>query len=762
MSDELIGKQLGGYEILNKIGQGGMATVYRAQQISMNRVVAIKVLPRQFLNDDTYLQRFEREVSIITQLEHRNIVPVHDFGHHDGQPYIVMRFMSGGSIDDQLRRGALPLDHVVSLVSQIAPALDYAHSKQVLHRDLKPSNVLLDDTGGAYLTDFGIARILGEQNSPITTQGVVGTPSYMSPEQAQGKPLDARSDIYSLGVMLFEMVCGKRPFEAETPYGTAVLQVTAPPPMPRSFNPVLPGALEQVILKVLHKDANRRYKTAQELAAAIRLAVEKNVFNPLDTAPSGIRRPTPPTDNSREPIAAQNPLPIINPPPAPVPLASAQPVAQPVAQPAPYPLPAQQLAPPPASQIAPQIAPQQYSTGSPAMVGTPPPMSSYQMAVKKRRRRKQDGMWASVLLGGMIGCALLAIVAVAALFVISQLLAPQGTSAVPDSGGSAAVSDSGSTDPAANSATPDIPATEAAARNALLGTPAPAQVATATSAATDAPLPIGARPTSASGTLIYFDNRGGTWDIFRMELTSRVETQLTADGSTNSYPASSPDGERIAFQSNRDGDFDIYVMNHMGGEIRRLVQNEVLDRTPVWSPDGAWILFSSDTRGDDTYDLYRVRADGSDLQLVYSDGTRNTHPAWSAGGLIAFTTGAPDDASTWEIALLNPDSGDLRLLTQNDRPDHSPVFSPDGQRLLFISGSTDAAEIITLDLNSETGSVLYSGRDVWGAHFSPDGGFITFNSFLTGNDEVYVMHADGSDVQRVTLDGGMYPSWLPR
>ncbi|MBE2269282.1 MAG: serine/threonine protein kinase, partial [Anaerolinea sp.] len=198
--DEWIGKRIGGYEIRGVIGHGGMATVYLAYQLSMNRLVALKVLPRQFVHDDTYMQRFNREVQIVSTLEHRSIVPVYDHGEHEGQPYIVMRYLTGGSVDARLRAGAVSLEAILEILGQIAPALDFAHSKGVLHRDLKPSNILLDDNGGAYLTDFGIARVTSEIGGTITTQGAVGTPSYMSPEQAQGKPLDARSDLYSLGV----------------------------------------------------------------------------------------------------------------------------------------------------------------------------------------------------------------------------------------------------------------------------------------------------------------------------------------------------------------------------------------------------------------------------------------------------------------------------------------------------------------------------------------------------------------------------------
>ena len=284
--DNLLGKTINGHEIVGIIGHGGMATVYRARQMSMDRIVAMKVLPRQFVDDDTYIQRFNREVNIVSRLEHRSIVPVYDHGEHDRQPYIAMRYMPAGSVDERIADGSLTLERIAEIMRQIAPALDYAHTKNVLHRDLKPSNVLLDDDGGAYLTDFGIARILGEAaGSTITTQGVVGTPAYMSPEQAQGLPLDNRSDIYSLGVMLFEMVTGRRPFESDTPYGVAVMQVTTPPPPPRQFKADVSLAIERVLFKSMEKHPDQRYQTAEALAEAFIEALSAPPESVNDTQP---------------------------------------------------------------------------------------------------------------------------------------------------------------------------------------------------------------------------------------------------------------------------------------------------------------------------------------------------------------------------------------------------------------------------------------------------------------------------------------------
>jgi serine/threonine-protein kinase len=383
MTDDLIGKTIGGCEIQDVIGRGGMATVYRAHQVSMHRPIAIKVLPQQYVTDDTYLQRFNQEVKIVSQLEHRNIVPVHDYGQYNGRPYIVMRYMSGGSVDDLLANGALDIEMIVNIIDQIAPALDFAHSKNVLHRDLKPSNVLLDDDGGAYLTDFGIARILGDQGgSGITTQGVVGTPSYMSPEQAQGQPLDNRSDIYALGVMLFEIATGRRPFESDTPYSIAVMQVTTPPPAPRSINPNLSLAVEEVILKAMRKKREERYPNAVALSEALKRAVNKPVASIHDTQP-GMVRPQP------QPQAVQQPI------------------------------------PPPVQSVSPPAAPPMYAPRPANQPVTP----AY---VSRRRRARGSNVWMSAAVGGLLGCGLLALIVVIVVIAITALSASSGSPSVSD------------------------------------------------------------------------------------------------------------------------------------------------------------------------------------------------------------------------------------------------------------------------------------------------------------------------------------------
>ena len=368
--ENLSGKQLGGYEFLNVIGYGGMATVYRARQLSMQRIVALKVLPRQFMQDDTYMQRFHREVEIVSRLEHRNIVPVHDYGEFDRQPYIVMRYMPAGSVDDLLRSGPLDFELTQKIIEQIAPALDYAHTKGVLHRDLKPSNILMDDNGDAYLTDFGIARVLGENMGgiSITTKHVVGTPAYMSPEQAQGQSLDNRSDIYSLGVTLFEMATGHRPFVAETPYGVAVLQVTTPPPAPRTLNVNIPVPLENVIMRTMKKKPDERYNSAILLSEAVRSALDPDAASIHDTM-IGVAKPTKPVEVRQrvQPAYAAPAVPITPPPPR-------------------YPTPRT----PRSSRAVPAVNPRRVF----------------------RRRQRPNNLWMSAAIGGIIGCGLLTLLVI--------------------------------------------------------------------------------------------------------------------------------------------------------------------------------------------------------------------------------------------------------------------------------------------------------------------------------------------------------------
>jgi len=268
IEDALVGHTLGAYQLVERLGQGGMATVYKAFEPALDRYVAIKVLPQFFARDPNFMQRFRREAKAIAQLIHPNIVPIHSYGEDAGITYIAMRFVEGGALM-QKRGEMLEPERAMKLILPIAKALAYAHKQGIFHRDIKPGNVLLSEGEWPLLTDFGLAK-MAESSIQLTKTGVgVGTPMYMSPEQGQGADVDQRTDIYSLGIMLYELVTGDVPFRAGTPMAIVIKHITASITPPRTINPQVPEALERIILKATAKSPDNRYQTADEMATAL-------------------------------------------------------------------------------------------------------------------------------------------------------------------------------------------------------------------------------------------------------------------------------------------------------------------------------------------------------------------------------------------------------------------------------------------------------------------------------------------------------------
>lgn len=277
MPDSMIGKKVGEFVIEERLGQGAMAAVYKAFEPSINRHVALKVirLDEGQGQQDEFRRRFAREAEVIARLEHIHILPIYAYGINEEMAFLAMRWLKGGSLSELLRREQIPLERSAAIFKQVAQGLAFAHSKGIIHRDLKPSNIMLDDGGNAYLTDFGLAK-LAEGSGELTRSGtIVGTPAYMSPEQLRGEPLDHRSDIYSLGVILYNMTAGRLPFDTATSDLVSIIyqHLEKPPTPPSEFNPNIPAAVEEVILRALQKDRNDRYNSAVDMARALNTAI---------------------------------------------------------------------------------------------------------------------------------------------------------------------------------------------------------------------------------------------------------------------------------------------------------------------------------------------------------------------------------------------------------------------------------------------------------------------------------------------------------
>ncbi|GIW05793.1 MAG: hypothetical protein KatS3mg060_0598 [Dehalococcoidia bacterium] len=307
--DPLIGQTLGQYQIVELLGKGGMATVYRALQPALGRSVAVKVLPPVLAADETFVARFRREAMVVAGLAHPNILPVYDFGAFNGYLAIVMMYVLGGTL--RMRLGEpMPVSTAVRIVGQVADALSYAHERGIIHRDVKPTNILMARPDWALLADFGIAQ-LADHRTLTLTGGKVGTPQYMSPEQAAGDPVDARSDIYSLGIVLYEMLSGRVPFTAPTTLATLQQQINAPLPPITTYRRDLPPGLIEVLSRALAKSPAARFSTAAEFHGALEAALEPAPLEPTIVAPPDRRSPlTPPYHiASAAPIAPPGPPP---------------------------------------------------------------------------------------------------------------------------------------------------------------------------------------------------------------------------------------------------------------------------------------------------------------------------------------------------------------------------------------------------------------------------------------------------------------------
>ncbi len=637
VNDPLIGKTIGPYRIIKHMARGGMADVYLAEDIELQRQVVIKLILPHLAADETFVARFQREGQTTAQLEHPNIVRIYTTGRlADGRPYLVMQYISGGSLEDKLvamnaENTRLSVVAALDMTRQIAAALHAAHQAGIVHRDLKPSNILLTENDKPIVTDLGIAHYAG--GTRLTQTGsVLGTPHYMSPEQAGGKSLDGRSDIYSLGVILYELLASQRPFIGNSPIAVLHQHIYEPPPPLTTIRPDLQSPTYQVVDKALQKDPAGRFQTAAAMVAALdhAMAAEQRfststtpvdkIYPPaaiptiIDTAPAKERRKpwlwllplllllavglfwmsqrswqfTIGSAASEASINEELPV-IIAETPSPTPSATA-------------------VLPTATQESKVTISPTQ--TPQPA----PTPISPEPQIIFESNR---DGDY-------------------------------------------------------------DIYRMDVDGRNQ--------QPLTVNDTSDENP------KVSPDGQRILFQSeRDGNREVYVMDIDGRNQTRLTFDPGKDQVPTWSPDGSQIAFASDRSGNLNIHTMQADGSNVRQLTFDDLYSGHPSWSINDE-IAFNAGTVAGRTWEIYVMDSEGQNVRQLTDNGVSDWSPEWSPDGrsiLYLHSLSKTDEAA---IFIMNTNGSDQRLLHTTDAYEWGAHWTLDGSYILFTrdQGNTNA------------------------------------------------------------------------
>jgi hypothetical protein len=753
----------------------------------MDRYVALKVISTHLAQDPTFEQRFQQEAKVIAKLEHAYILPVYDHGEDGGYLYLVMRFIEGGTLTQRLKQGPLSLPKIQRFVAQIGSALEYAHRRGVVHRDFKPSNVLIDNQGDHYLSDFGIARMI-EGTLQLTGSSVLGTPHYMAPEQGQSARVDHRADIYAMGVVIYQMVTGQVPFDAETPFAVVLKHISEPLPLPRVLKPDLPEVVERVILKALAKNPQDRFQSMAELVMAFERAVQ-GLTSDEDLT---IASPHPPTNNvpTVSSVAAPTAVPVrrrqipwwlpvsilalvlgaaaiawfgwtwgrrqVGPTPTTPPDSYAlatqvaatlyaeqttqaqafTPTAAPTLTPPPTP------SPPPTETPIPTPAPALPDAvvgGEASEVRTGPGVE-YEVIGQAQPNellqvtgRNAGGDWLEVVKpDGARGWISILRLRVNVLLDQVPLVTIPPTAA-------------------------PIPSPTSTLRPVSVNTPLPA--------ATTAP------PTAApalQGKLAFSLRQHTQSKTYVVEVGPTTPSQLYASIGDARQPALSHDGAWLLVNGAGGGIDAIARMTSDGHQAAAVtcLQTTAESGRPVWSPDDRLLAF--DGLGVDIVNpqIYIHRLDDMDCDLgdnrllVNGGLASDAHglfPLWGPDNRLYFrscSTWDPQGAGACGIWSTRQDGSDLRQLT--DHAQHLPTAVNDKQ-LLYMFNNNGDWDIYAIDLpDSEPQKLTHQpSADAWGT-FSPDGRTIAFLSNRDGRWAIWFMNSDGSNAwEWLPLD----PAW---
>ncbi len=681
----LIGQEIGSYKLTGWLGKGAAADVYRATEVPLDRQVAFKIMANNDSQaDPNFASRFLLEARAIAGLHHPNIITIYQYGEWRQRPYLVTELLEGGSLKEVLDGdNRLDLAQTVAIIAQVGAALETAHSHNIIHRDVKPSNVLLDGQGRAVLADFGIAKVLNAKDNLTMTGMSIGTPEYMSPEQAMGQPVDRRSDIYSLAILAYRMLAGRCPFQNESALAVLIAHSRETPPPLRHYEPEVPPAVELVILRALAKKPDERYQTAAQFVNALQAAagsgpqVNPSPMPPLQPIPNNAvdpgaavavnRSAPPPTNLTADDDRLASPL--YNEPTAFNPVV---PRRQSYVQPAP-------LAGYDQEYLAPEPQDygydQQYIPVQPQAVA-PPYYQDYQEVVPvpaPLRRRKRRGLG---ILAFLIGILLAAGVFVGVWYYFLQ--------------GKTSSTVAGNTPGAGTKA--GVTTTANANPNVL-----------------------------ASSRLIFGSTRNGKWGIYSAT-NKGAELKVVIDNQTDDIcPAVSPDGKSLLYvAAPGTTQWQIHKANLDGSNDVTLTQGNFKDVYPAWSPDGTRIAFIRATGGADNGGLYIMDADGKNQRKLNNDSAG--YVSWNAGKLLVYSYQNPKTGSH-TLRTLNPDNGATQDLDALGAGEFDlPAWSPDGKRIAFAKGINDSRAVYIANTDgSNAVRISPDGLTATNPVFSPDG-----------------------------------------